>query len=85
MKLTSEFLIVHIKSTPYYPQANGQAKSTNKTLCIILTKMVETSRNDWEHKLIVALWAYQTTYKVVTNHTPFSLAFGMEAIMPMEY
>ena len=31
------------------------------------------------------LWAYRTAYKVATNHAPFSLAFGMEAVMPMEY
>lgn len=30
-------------------------------------------------------WAYQIAYNAATNHTPFSLAFGMEAIIPMEY
>ena len=24
-------------------------------------------------------------YKATTNHTPFSLAFGMKVVMPMEY
>jgi transposase InsO family protein len=30
--LVQEFMITHHKSTIYYPQGNGQAKSTNKTL-----------------------------------------------------
>ena len=35
--LLDEFLIIHNKSIPYHPQANGQAESTNKTLCTIIT------------------------------------------------
>ena len=29
--------------------------------------------------------AYWTVYKVATHDTPFSLAFGLEIVMPMEY
>ena len=49
-----------------------------------MTKTIEASRIDWEHKL-TTLWAYRIAYKVATNYMPFSLAFGLEAIMPMEY
>ena len=67
-QLTTAFMIIHRKSCAYYPQANGQqAESTNKTLCRILTKIVEASHGDWEHKLTVALWAYRTTYKVAMH------------------
>ena len=38
-----------------------------------------------EHKLTIALWAYRVAYKVTTNCRPFSLAFELEAVMPMEY
>ena len=74
--LTSEFLIIHRKSSTYYLQTNGQAESTNKTMCRILTKIVEANQRDWEHKLTVALWAYQSMYKVGMHCTPFSLALG---------
>lgn len=30
------------------------------------------------------LWAYQTTFQIPTNESPFNLAFGIEAIIPME-
>ena len=32
-RLTTEFMIIHRKSSAYYPQANGLAENTNKTLC----------------------------------------------------
>ena len=85
VQLTSEFMIIHKKSSSYYPQGNGQAKSTNKTLCRILTKMVEANHGDWKHKLTATLWAYRTAKKLATHCTPFSLAFKLEAVMPMEY
>ena len=40
---------------------------------------------DWDTKLQSALWAYQTTYKTIIRTTPFRLAFGLEAVMPMEF
>ena len=49
--LLQEFMVIHHKSAPYHPQANGQAESTNKVLCIALTKVVEGSRSDWEQKV----------------------------------
>lgn len=30
-QLYEEYEIDHVKSTPYYPQGNGQAEATNKT------------------------------------------------------
>ena len=55
--LLDEFMIIHRKSAPYHPQANGQAEATNKTLCTVLTKIVSES-TDWDQKLNSALWAY---------------------------
>ena len=49
-ELTSKHMILHKKSTPYHPQANGQAKSTNKVIVRILKKIVAESRLDWDTK-----------------------------------
>ena len=67
--LSQEFMILHRKSTMYYPQANGQAVSTNKVIKIALTKMVDANRTDWNTKLHATLWAHRTAYKVTTKHT----------------
>ena len=45
--------------------------------------MVETSR-DWSEKLFFALWAYQTFFRTSIGVTPYSLVYGMEAVLPVE-
>ena len=45
--LLGEFMVTHRKSSPYYPRCNGQAESTNKVLCAVLTKIIAASRSDW--------------------------------------
>ena len=83
--LLDEFMVIHRKSAPYHPQANGQAESTNKILCTMLTKIVERSRTDWKMKLHSAIWAYRVAYKIAIGTTPFNLVFGLDAILPIEF
>ena len=83
--LLDELMVIHRKSAPYHPQANGQAKSSNKTLCTVLTKIVEASCTDWELKLHYALWAYHVSYKTSIGTTPFNMVYGLDAILPMEF
>ena len=45
--------------------------------------MVETSR-DWSEKLPFALWAYRISFRTFTRATPYSLVYGMEAMLPIE-
>ena len=45
--------------------------------------MVETYR-DWPDKLPFALWGYQTSIRPSTGATPYSLVYGMEAVLPIE-
>ena len=45
--LMQHYGVVHKKSTPYYPQPNGLAESTNKTLQNIQRKIVNENRIDW--------------------------------------
>ena len=45
--------------------------------------MIETYW-DWSKKLPFALWAYQTSFHTSTGATPYSLVYGMEAVIPVE-
>jgi hypothetical protein len=83
--MTQLFQINHRKTTPYHPQTNGQTERVNQTLIRILRKIVTESKRNWDIKLTAALWAYRTTYKVTTRATPFSLMYGMEAILSIEF
>ena len=71
-------------STPRYPQANGQAESTNKTVINIIKRRLEKAKGLWADELPGVLWAYRTTAKTSTGETPFSLAYGTEAVIPVE-
>mgnify|MGYP000081819559 CR=1 FL=1 len=79
--LTQHYIVVHKKSTPYYPQANGLVESRNKTLKNILRKIVNENRTDSDMKLNSALWAYNTSFKTNVPDTSLHLAYGLEVIM----
>ncbi|XP_056687960.1 uncharacterized protein [Spinacia oleracea] len=71
-------------STPRYPQANGQAESSNKIIINNLNKRLDDAKGRWADELPMILWPDRTTPKTATNHTPFSLVFGCEAVIPPE-
>eukprot|EP00253_Pinus_taeda_P016303 PITA_16303 len=84
-KLMEEYKVKHRKSTPYHPQANGQVESTNKVIEGIITKIVHLHRRDWVERLFEALWAYRTTWRNITGHTPYELVYGKEVLLPIEF
>ena len=62
---------------------NGAVEAANKNIKKIVGKMTETYR-DWHEKLPFALLAYRTSIRTSTGATPFSLVYGMEAVLPIE-
>jgi hypothetical protein len=66
------------------PRANGLAEAFNKTLINIMKKTMDGNQRDWDNRLQEALWAYRTTYRTPTQATPYSLAFGVKAVLPLE-
>ncbi|MCO5574883.1 hypothetical protein L7F22_028677 [Adiantum nelumboides] len=83
--LLTNYKIFHRKSCSYYLRANGQAESTNKVLLALLRKACHLHPASWAQAIHGTLWAYGTSFKATTNHTPFQLAFGLEAIAPFEF
>ncbi|XP_059078017.1 uncharacterized protein LOC131876595 [Cryptomeria japonica] len=70
-------------SSNYYPQGNGQAKSTNKNLIKIIKKSIQHNHITWHEELKLALWADRMTPKRVTYFSPYVLVYGKEAKLPI--
>ena len=71
-------------SSPTHPQSNGQAKVTIRTVKAALKTKLEDLKGKWVEYLPEVLWEYRTTRKSATQETLFALAFGTEAIDPVE-
>ncbi|XP_058217480.1 uncharacterized protein LOC131328563 [Rhododendron vialii] len=82
--LCAEFGIRFFNSTPSYPQGNGQAEATNKTVCAGIKRRLDSKRGKWAEELPRVLWAYRSTSRRSTGQTPFAMAFGMEAVIPLK-
>ena len=79
-----ELGIKNYYSSPAHPQSNRQAEVTIRTLKATLKTKLEDLKGNWVEYLPEVLWAYRTTQKSATRETPFALAFGTEAVAPVE-
>jgi transposase InsO family protein len=84
VKLYEQFGIKLIHSTPYYPQGNGLAESSKKSLIRIIKRLLEDNKKDWNSKMKFALWADRVTKKRSIGISPFQLVYGSEAIFPSQ-
>ena len=80
----AELGIRNYYSSLAHPQSNGQAEVTIRTLKVALKTKLEGLKGKWVEYLPEVLWAYRTTRKSATQETPFALAFGTEAVAPVE-
>ena len=80
----AELEIKNYYSSPAHPQSNGQAEVTIRTLKAALKTKLKDLKGSWVKYLPEVLWAYKTTQKSATRETPFALAFGTEAVAPVE-
>ncbi|KAK4564698.1 hypothetical protein RGQ29_006676 [Quercus rubra] len=71
-ELCEKFEFKQYNSSMYNAPANGLAEAFNKTL------------GNWHERIGEALWAYRTTFRTPTQATPYSLVYGVEAVLPLE-
>lgn len=72
-----------VHSTSYYPQGNGLAESSNKSLIRIIKKLLEDNKRNWDSKLKHALWANRVTTKKSIGNSPFKMIYGTEFVFPI--
>ena len=84
MRYCKELGIRNIYSSPAYPQSNGQAETSNKTILDGIKKRLEDAKGRWVEELLNVLWTFKTTPRRSTRETPFLLAYGSEVVIPLE-
>ena len=82
-QLYQQFKIEHRNLVSYFPQMNGAMEAANKNIKKILLKMTHTYK-DWHEYLLFSLFTYHTSVCTSTGATPYSLVYGMEAVLLVE-
>jgi hypothetical protein len=71
-----------------HPQSNGQVARCNGMILQGLKPRIfdrlKPYPRKWAKELRLVLWAMRTTLSHATSHTPFSLVYGSEAMLPTE-
>ncbi|XP_062541324.1 uncharacterized protein K02A2.6-like [Armigeres subalbatus] len=71
-----EFGITQQKTTPYWPQANGEVERMNNTILKRLRISQETNKDGWKWDLRSFLLMYNSTPHSTTGIAPSALMFG---------
>ncbi|KAM1209483.1 hypothetical protein ACFX15_014610 [Malus domestica] len=71
-------------ASPAHPQSNRQVEAINKIIKRTLKTNLDKAKGCWPEFVPQVLWSYRTLYRTSTGETPFSLAFGKEAVVLVE-
>ncbi|GJR29980.1 reverse transcriptase domain-containing protein [Tanacetum coccineum] len=67
-----------------HPQANGLVERANRSLGEGVKARLDERSKDWIGELSHVLWVHRIMIKSSNGETPFSLTYGMEAVIPAE-
>ncbi|GJW44855.1 reverse transcriptase domain-containing protein [Tanacetum coccineum] len=71
-----------VSTSVYHPQANGAVERANRSIIQGIKTRLHQEGGAWVEELSNVLWAHRTTPKTSNEETPFSLAYGTEAVIP---
>jgi transposase InsO family protein len=83
-QLLKRFGILHLYSTPYHPQSNGQIERFNSTMDAKIAALSNQSRSDWDDQLSFVTFNYNTSVHSTTQIIPFELMFGRPPVLPCD-
>ncbi|GJY64269.1 reverse transcriptase domain-containing protein [Tanacetum coccineum] len=67
-----------------HPQANELVERANRSLGEGIKVRLDARSKNWIEEISHVLWAHHTMIKSSNGDTPFSLTYGMEAVIPAE-
>jgi hypothetical protein len=83
VKLCQNYNIVLVHSTTYYPQGNGLAGSSNKSLITIIKKVLSENKKSWHVNLKYALWVNWIYTKKSIRTSPFQMVYRTDIVLPI--
>ncbi|KAK0582161.1 hypothetical protein LWI29_022202 [Acer saccharum] len=83
-ELCDKYDINNYYASPAHLQTNGQTEAVKKIIKHNLKAKLAVKKGSWADKLPQVLWAYRTTERGSTGETPYSMAYGAEAVIPVE-
>ena len=78
-----KYNIVLGHSTTYYPQGNGLAESSNKSLITIIKKVLNENKKAWHVHLKYAFWENQIGNEKSLYTSTFQIAYGIDVVLPI--
>lgn len=82
--MLAELKIKHLRASIAYPRVNSQVEVTNRIILQGIKKRIQDMPDCWTDELPNVLWSYRTTPRSSTGETPFSLAYRVEVVLPVE-
>jgi hypothetical protein len=83
-RLTKEFKIHHVTTSPYHPSSNGKIERWHRTVADIISCYVSENHSDWDEYIGSALSACRTSVNKTSQFSPFYLLYGRDATMPLD-
>ena len=70
-------------SIAYCPWGNGLVESSNKSMIIVIKKVLTENKKAWHIHLKYALWANRISTKRSIGISPFQIVYGTDFILPI--
>jgi transposase InsO family protein len=83
VRFFQKYNIILGHSTTYYPQGNGLAESSNKSLITIIKKLLSENKKSWHVHLKCALWENWIGMKKSVGTSPFQMVYGTNVVLPI--
>lgn len=73
-----------LRTSPYYPQCDGITERFNRTLKSMIASFVKDDQSNWDEKLIMLAFAYNSSKHATTKCSPFEIIYGRLPKMPLD-
>jgi len=77
--------VVRSHTTPYHPQGNGRTERMNSTLLSMLRSLTQSEKSCWNKHLARMMFNYNSSICSATGYTPYTLLFGREPRLPIDW